>query len=135
MPRSRPRLTVRRLMVVVALASLFLGAAAECAKLARRRAYYKERAAMHGREMGQMDLASRSLYNARVKAKREGIVDPNGYLGLSRIPAPYSMLNDLYERGLKYQFRSDWHERMKKKYEQAAERPWLAVEPDTPEPE
>jgi hypothetical protein len=31
--------------------------------------------------------------------------------------------------------RSDWHEAMRRKFEYAARRPWLTVEPDPPEPQ
>jgi hypothetical protein len=86
----KPRLTVRRLLVIVALAAL-----ATQAGLTGWRAWnYRKRAADHARYL----RSARSL---------------------------------IYDSG---ELRG-WHDQMQRKYERAASRPWLSVEPDSPPPE
>ena len=40
-----------------------------------------------------------------------------------------------YDRAYSQDSLKDWHRRMAEKYERAARRPWLPVEPDPPEPD
>jgi hypothetical protein len=132
----RVRFTVRRMMVAVAIASLSLGAAAGVLRLSRLQTAYRERAALHAGEMSNLSAQDTRIYRARERLAAEGVPDPGGYLGLgTRLPAPRERIEELNDRRNGVLFRWEWHKKMRAKYERAAERPWLALEPDPPEPE
>jgi hypothetical protein len=102
---TRPRLTVRRLMVVVALAALLLGAIVLVEN--RRRRFLSlvdaHQAGMIAWEEGNPSEASRERF-------------------------------DLSGRKVSLKAHR-WHLQMAEKYRRAARYPWLPVESDPPEPE
>jgi hypothetical protein len=137
----RPRFTMRRLMVVIAIASGLLGVTAEAVKLLGKKAAYRSRAAMHAVEARALTAnfhriyLARKSYEKRVDERREE-ADPRGYLDLGRrIPANRMMLLKFDELRYSNLFRYEWHERMREKYETAARYPWRPVPPDPPQPE
>jgi hypothetical protein len=108
-------MTTRRWMIAVAAVAVMLAAVA----LFRRHLSLRERGDYHARREG--DLASR----ARVL----------GQLALDyadrRIPgAAQWRAHAACEAEI-----GAWHARLKEKYRHAARYPWLAIEPDPPEPE
>jgi hypothetical protein len=100
----RVRFTVRRLMAVVAVLAVLLGAGAEVVRLARLAEDYRQRA--------KYFVAAEDVRNLTVAAER--MVDPGAARKPDRIAAHYAQL--------------------RRRYERAAARPWLPVAPDPPEP-
>jgi hypothetical protein len=92
------RLTVRRLMVAVAVAAVVLGGLAYAARLAQLRRLYHRRAT-------ELRYAEQTY---RHPSYRDEVEDPVAADRLGRLD---------------------------EKYEKAADRPWLPVAPDPPEPE
>jgi hypothetical protein len=105
MKLSRPRFTVRRLMVVVALAALLLGVIAGVEN--RRRSFLSlvdaHRAGMIAWEEGDPSETSRERFD--LSGRKVSLKDHR------------------------------WHLQMAEKYERAARYPWLPVAPDPPAPE
>ena len=141
MKAIRRQLTVRGLMVVVLLAALGLAVVVEVLRFLARRARYEQIAAQHGRAMSAEARNASSLYplqkkfQDREEAHAPGGNDPMQYLRReTSMPANRRMVDLILEQRNQSQFRWEWHQRMKEKYERAARSPWLAVEPDTPRP-
>ncbi len=101
----RVRFTIRWLMIGIAIAGSVLGAAVECR---RRHDRFLRLAAHH--------LASVHIVNTACNLSRTQI---NEYG------------EDVRQRSNAW---IRWHREMAVKYRRAATRPWLPVEPDTPEP-
>jgi hypothetical protein len=108
----RVRFTVRRMMVAVAVVAVGLGA---LILIARSHAY-SVRAGNHGYREWRCWEAIR-VYGA----------DPRGVT--LRGPEPVEVFIDRSRRLAGY------YATLRRKYEQAAARPWLPVEPDPPEPQ
>jgi hypothetical protein len=107
----RPRLTVRRLMIAVAVIALVTGVIAMLIQSERRR--------------------QRAVYHAKMETETQHLMNfYRGDLVLRRgenrddFPA---MLGRFTRRNL-------YHSEMRRKWEASAARPWLPVEPDPPEP-
>lgn len=96
-----PRFRIRTMMVAVAIAGLAFGTD----RLARRRAYYDQRA---------------EIWQERA----DDFVTGTGVCLREELDRP-GMYMKLYEHNLA----------LAKKYREVARRPWLPVEPDPPQPE
>ena len=110
-----PRMTTRRWMVSVAVLAVGLAAAA----LFRRHLILRERGDYHARREG--------VHTAQ--ARRIGPIAPvfaDRYPGIADELRAYAAGET--EIGA-------WHARLKEKYRRVARFPWLAIEPDPPEPE
>lgn len=113
MTPPRPRFTVWRIMVTVAVVALVLGTVAE---LRRRRQSFQQRAQRFERKVSAAILAEQS-YRLGHRSNR-----PDS-------PFYYDNRTSLaYDRLVGY------YDFLRKKYTQAADRPWLFLEPDPPEP-
>jgi hypothetical protein len=112
MPMPRARFTVRRMMALVAISAALLAVGA----LIQRSLKLGERAAYHERMASEEAEKARSLENLARAAN-----DPQD-------AAEIRVVADGHARV------SAWHARMGAKYHRLARRPWLAVEPDPPEP-
>src|SRR5579862_1676552 len=102
--RFRPRFTVRRLMVAVAIVGISLGLEG----IRRRKAEYSKRWEYHrgNNVQGRMDLT-----DGLFRMHRGG-------------PIPF--------RELARESQIQYHGKMARKYERAARYPWLPVAPDPP---
>jgi hypothetical protein len=110
---THPRITVRRLMIVVAIVGITFGLAAEFLRLRKLSLLYRERAAAHGRTARLAEIGCRS-------AERLLRADINV---------------EYYRKKLSdWRLLVNWHERMIAKYERAACYPWHSVAPDLPKP-
>jgi hypothetical protein len=107
-------MTTRRWMIAVAAVAVMLAAAA----LFRRHLSLRERGDYHARREG--DLASRARKRQLALDFADQIPETAAYL------RAYAACEA--EIGA-------WHARLKEKYCRAARYPWLAIEPDPPEPE
>jgi hypothetical protein len=102
------RISMRKLMLLVAVLGIILGGLAQ---LDRRRRHFRSLAAFH---------ISQRLMDSGVGGGRRGTVVYFDRAG-----------NRLTDQ----QLREDaWHLEMNRKYYRAAQRPWLRVAPDTPKP-
>jgi hypothetical protein len=108
MPRFR--FTIRRMMIVVAVAIAWAGL--WVGNLARLRLIYLERATYYDGEFRVNDYQARNFERAHVERPREYF--------------------DVY--AAQRRERADWARILKAKYERATRYPWLPVEPDPPEP-
>ena len=110
-----PRMTTRRWMAAVAVVAVMLAAAA----LFRRHLSLRERGDYHERR-------------ERVQADR---VRALGDLALALADtSPEAAARERAHAAFEAEIR-DRHARLKDKYRRAARYPWLAIEPDPPEPE
>lgn len=120
---SRPRFTVRRMMVAVASLGLVMGPGAEVARLIRLALRYRQ-CAIGCREMAE---ASRRTA-ASLGSAREATGTAQGKVRRG--------LQAAEERWIKY---GDYHSRFALKYDAAAVRPWRPIEdyspPDYPFPD
>ncbi len=101
---------MRRLMISVALAALVIW---PVAYLKRRRDRFLQVASYHEKFIKNYRVDRSGFYQA--------YFDPQGVL-LGRFGPETVALIDI------------WHQDLKKKYERAAARPWLSVEPDQEKP-
>ena len=99
-----PHFRLRSLLIAVAVVAVFLAAGTWGGKMWQRSGLYRQQAGYHRDQLGI-------------------IVDPP-YLN----PQQY---HDVQERISR---RRGWHGAMAEKYELAALRPWIPLEPDSPEP-
>lgn len=110
-----PRMTTRRLMVAVAILATLLGGALEAKRLWLLRRYYLELAVGHACWCDYLRIPEAVPYwEARWTAQREGV--KGSYPWPDKPPFVPAM--------------AAYHARMRAKWEQAAARPWLPVEPD-----
>jgi membrane protein required for beta-lactamase induction len=118
-----PRVTVRWLMVIVAVVALALGAG----QMTRRSRDYRDRAEYHRRREAEHAREAR-LATIRPGKTIENYLEARGgrdFSGRIRSERSASHLIAL----------SEYHGKMKSKYSIAALFPWLPVEPDTPPPD
>lgn len=103
----RVRFTVRRLMVVVAVAAVAIGGAAWVVRVGRLASDYRRLHARHSSEVQRYhEEASKALRSRNGRDR---------YVLASRL--------------------ADYHARLESKYGHAAHNPWLPVDPDPPPPE
>ncbi|WP_165075798.1 hypothetical protein [Paludisphaera rhizosphaerae] len=105
--RFRPRLTIRRLMVAVAIAALLTAAGLWIVEMRTRSAFYREKA---------YELNIMTMRSGRVQWAKDR----------SRQVNAYDNENDWRE--------DEWACKLAEKYWRLADRPWLPVEPDPPVP-
>lgn len=126
------RFTVRRMMVVVALVAVAIGATLEVKRLGRLSREYRRRAVTSAREermwrreaKGEVasELEARCLSDA-LRAKDQDLAD----LWAEQASASACEIREVGEI-------LNHHARLRRKYERAASRPWEPVAPDPPEP-
>jgi hypothetical protein len=143
MPLPRFQFTVRRIMIVVAIAAVALGAN----DLRRRNNRYDALRSTH--EWGGRSSISLAELHASTAAANEREVerlratDRSGHDGQRlEAEAAIQITSNIeaaagIERAAERQCRARarFHELLRKKYERAARYPWLTVEPDPPEPD
>jgi hypothetical protein len=110
----RPRFTVRRLMIAVAIVAIFLGV---WLWAERRRARLDALASWHDRQ---------------VVCVFKGYIGPDDEIIWEPTSRPLKMGDPPVS--LRQQRISTWHRQFAQKYWRAARYPWLPVEPDPPEP-
>jgi hypothetical protein len=106
MQLPRLRFRIRWMMTVVALVAVLMGGF----RLWRLRESYRQQAAWHRR----LEVSSGRIARYAGAMSRIGIEPPGAGAALSK--------------------RAEYRAKMRQKYEQAAARPWLPVEPDPPAP-
>jgi hypothetical protein len=130
----RVRFTVRRMMIAVAVVAVLIGVGLHverAIRFSRLSTNYVEFAAMYAeyesilrkRERNHRELAERERESAD-KFQRSSSVE------LWR-----RLAQEDTDRADKFKSLAEYHSRMKAKYQAAARRPWLDVEPDPPRPE
>jgi hypothetical protein len=109
-----PRMTTRRWMIAVAAVAVMFAAAS----FFRRHLSLRERGDYHAKREGDLASRARGLGQIALDAAE-------------RIPetAAYWRAHAACEAEI-----GAWHARLKEKYRHAARYPWLAIEPDPPEP-
>jgi hypothetical protein len=118
---AMPRLTIRRLMLLVAGLAVIFGFASWMIRMTIRSNHFDRRAARHAHAY----LLHREYvitYPAVVEDLKKGGVAPEN------VPKVTGGIG----RDLRLR---DYHAAMKAKYVRLARYPWLSVEPDPPEPE
>lgn len=131
MPLPRLRLTVRRLMLLVALLGALLGAGIEARRLYRLSLEHTEMAEwFRQRGLPQWELGLKSTHEewlAQIRAIKE-LNSENRERGETRFwyasPPPPEVCRVMV----------DHYRALEAKYRRAARYPWLAVEPDPPTP-
>jgi hypothetical protein len=111
-----PRMTMWRWIIVVVVVGLMIGG--WVCWLKQRRDYFLSLAQSH-----QNEVASST---ARGKALQSRFVGTPGMTSeeMIHLQRDYNLMLD----------RADHHASLARKYERAASRPWLSIEPDPPEP-
>jgi hypothetical protein len=123
----RPKLTIRVMMVLVAIVAVALSGE----MMRRRRATWLSHAKHHGflEDVSGWNLALARKYTDQHSAKHPGEKGTDGYIKNPEIRALISP-NNLERQRRTLQF----HKLMRIKYEHAARYPWLIVEPDPRKP-
>jgi hypothetical protein len=155
MRRLRVRFTVRTMMVAVAVVAVAVGGGLTVTRLKRLRDEYRQKAEYHAQEMGQWDLSGGVLGLYFFEGRNVYELSPDGrFLRWYPLPTPPVVTpfpgdvpwvegtNGLPEddrakvtrRFLAYRARAVYHAALRRKYERAAASPWLAIDPDPPEP-
>ena len=118
---ASPRLTIRRLMLVVAGLAVIFGFAAWMIRMTIRSNQFDRRAARHAHAYF-LHRENVDFYPALVADLKKGGVAPEN------VPKVTGGI----DRDVRLR---DYHAAMKAKYERLARYPWLSVEPEPPEPE
>jgi hypothetical protein len=111
-----PRVTIRGMMIAVAVLAVILGAWIEWARYTRRSSFQNRANVYANSEVPFRKVQEDFARSAEVWTKS----------GLD--------LTSLRQMAAKATARADYYAAMKRKYEEAAARRWLAVEPDPPAP-
>lgn len=138
-PLRWPRITTRRLMVLVAVAALALGA-----EMTRRRGEaFAEKAAEHAKAErahraladSQDYAAARSRRESEQEAAERAKVSPNDERHPEGADGALMQRAAMLAEEAKYtREHAAFHEKLINKYQHAARYPWLPVEPDPPKP-
>jgi hypothetical protein len=110
----RVRFTVRRLMVVVAVAAALMGAFVEYVRLCRKSTDFRARAEEHA---------------ALEQTLRWTIATSGADSPIDISPGPGMRSKRFTARAV-----TDWQAALRRKYERAAHYPWLPVVADSPQP-
>ena len=113
MPPPRVRFTMRQTMVIVAALAVVVGTVEG---LRRRRESFDRRAKMFAQKVGAAIMDEQSYRLSHRENRRE-----SPFYYDNRTTVAYDQLVEHYDA-------------LRVKYEQAADRPWLFVAPDPPEP-
>jgi hypothetical protein len=134
MRMPRVRFTVRRLIVAIAVIAILLAVGPQIRRtihLSRLSAGFARRAAMHDEY--------ESIWREDERKWREREEDDRQLADQSDLRSVADFWREQAERSAvraeKRKALADYHARMKAKYNAAARRPWLDVEPDPPPPE
>jgi hypothetical protein len=119
MKLPRVRVTVRGLMVLVAVAGLLVSFAV----LVQRRAYYRLQMAMY------RDAEEASLEMVRATDRRLEQIET-----ASRPGQTVPEVDTLRTYNERVRAQAEYYEELVSKYRRAADRPWLPVAPDPPAP-
>jgi hypothetical protein len=155
----RVRFTMRRMMVVVAIAGASLGVATEANRLLRLSRSYRARAADHGRERANLVLTramNSALLAETIEERRDWRATMERWRSgpgprVEMVVGPGEMMADwaYFERMLgnldaniqssateieRSSLRLAYHDALISKYSRAARYPRLSVAPDPPEP-
>ena len=114
MPPPRVRFTMRQMMVIVAVLAVVVGT---IEGLRRRRGSFDRRAKMFAQKVGAAIMDEQSYRLSHRSNRRD-----SPFYYDNRTSVAYDQLVEHYDA-------------MRVKYEQAAARPWLLVEPDLLEPD
>ena len=120
----RPQFTVRRLMLVVALAGLALGGGIWGSKMWRLSGVHARTARFHRSWLG--------LYRQRETVILKSLGRLEQFAAQHALPPPSVARHRDDAAG--YARKADFREALALKYERAARYPWLPVETDPPEP-
>lgn len=130
-----PRFRIRRMMVVVAMVAILVGAWV----LRKRSVEYKLRSDWHGAIEAKCALVADSSgapfwrrsgsVAPQTKMRFEDVVHSKYESSLSRKPYEWIWIR-IPAAGM-----AEYHRKLKTKYQYAARFPWLSVEPDPPAPE
>ena len=125
------RISIRQMMIVVAIAAIYLGAAVQWARF-QRRDFFRSRASLHA-NLEESARASQQRYLgslANLEKAGAGVdmesMGETGRLYLQSV-AGYR------QEAAKAAARADFHAALRRKYEQAAAERWFTVEPDPPQ--
>jgi tetratricopeptide (TPR) repeat protein len=161
----RLRLTVRRMMIVIAALALVLGSSIEAIRLRRWRDEFLMRAQAHA-QYERINLESEGLARNMTKFYRDSAESDEasskrwsspgvlsrllGFKGEPGLAEIHSNLAEIHskqaerekdlaiqgrDQATKYAEAAAYHAALKRKYLRAASRPWLPVEPDPPPPD
>lgn len=152
---ARPRLTIRRLMIVIAVFALILGGCPWIAKMWDRHKEAEREASLHANEskVWSYSISVSKGAGAPVAVTRTPItgqwrqhLEENGYdttqpyyydwyLGYNPHEALKVPIDPLFEELMVVcRERVAYHERMRRKWARAAWMPWFRFEPDPPKP-
>jgi hypothetical protein len=127
----RPQLTLRRLMVVVAVAALACGL--EMGR--RRREGFLALEGMHARKMDQYrQMSDQFAYNAKSHRGQAEKIRAGFFLYWPKAVVVDGLAGLVEADAKAYRAIADHHERMRDKYLKAARFPFGPVEPDPPSP-
>jgi hypothetical protein len=119
LPKAQPirvRITIRGMMIAVAVLAIVLGATVEWARFTRHD-FFQRKAGLHMQLAAQFRGFEQDWVRMAVEREKGGADAASVRQSAARCAA-----------------RADYHAAMKRKYEQAAARRRLSVEPDPPEP-
>lgn len=122
---SRRRLVIRSLLIALAVAAALVAAERTWRRVQRHR----QRALMHS----QIEALSRTSLDLSHAASTAGPAD--GHSGEPQEPLTRQEEEENRRDRERLERLILYHAAMKRKYESAAERPWLPVSPDPPPPE
>ncbi len=130
--RPRVTLTIRQMMILVAVVAMYLGVSVEWARSQQRSTFRYEASSHATRE----DWARRDQQRAlRVLHNLERAISGMDLERMGETGVTYGQALDERRQALpRAAANADYHAAMKRKYEEAAARGWLTVEPDPPEP-
>ena len=111
----RLRITIRSVMIIVAVAALALAAEATRRRMANLSAAYRLRALVH---QNKAELAEGNAIESESAYRRGQPPDPK-----------YAKWSEGFQR------LAEFHCAMMRKYERAASRPWLPIDPDPTPPQ
>jgi tetratricopeptide (TPR) repeat protein len=146
----RPKVTVRRMMFVIAALALVLGGSIEGIRLKRKRDEYLKIAATHAQfEAGnrQMQLSSVEMVQSTESFSEQMKALQRSFPGRSPRFAEMEKIQSKFaedqkaiatrerQEAAKYASLAEYHGALKGKYLRAGARPWISVEPDPPPPD
>jgi hypothetical protein len=138
---GRPQFTVRRLMIAVAIVAVSIFTITEASRLIRRAAHCRLWAMLHaGSEAHNLRMMAEE--DARIARITSPDYRPNRLARFGFEPgSPEASLIPVIDpepevrRRSRYRELAGHHAVLAEKYERAYWRPWLAIEPDPPDPE
>jgi Tfp pilus assembly protein PilX len=134
MPMPRVRFTVRRMMIAVAVVAVLIGVGLQI-----RRAIRFSRLSANYLELAAMDAEYESILRKRERNHRELAEiereSADKFQQSSIVELWRRLAQEDTDRADKFKLLAEYHASMKAKYQAAARRPWLHIEPDPPRPE